>query len=264
VNGAPVISYTVTSWNQTDISGSNTEIDILVNSVKVGPGGVFTVANSNQFSGTVAAPAGSAGTTVTVEAVAAGAWGDLYPNGQTSSVPVAIPATCRSNFLGCTVTQGGWGSNARGNNPGAFLVANFGATYPLGVTVGGAPFSLHFDGAANVTAFLPQGGPPAALNASILDPTSRTSAGVFAGQVLALELNVDLYHLGSLTLSGTGTPFDGQTVSAVLAAANLALADGPLPPGFASYSALNDLIDQLNGSFDGCVANGWASAHLHK
>jgi len=65
-----------------------------------------------------------------------------------------------------------------------------------------------------------------------------------------------------LTLKGTGTPFDGQTVSAVLAAANLALAGGPLPPGFASYSALNDLVDNLNGSFDGCVKGSWATAHL--
>jgi hypothetical protein len=262
VNGSPVISFTATSWNRTDIGGSNAEIDILVNNVKL-TSGVFTVANTNQFSGTVAAPNGSAGTTVTVEAVAAVAWGDLFPSGQTSSVPVAIPATCPSTFLGCTVTQGGWGAPAHGSNPGAFLNAHFGAAYPLGVTVGGAPMSLRFDSAENVRAFLPQGGPPSFLNTSAINPTARTSAGVFAGQVLALQLNVDLYHLGSLTLSGTGTPFDGQTVSAVLTAANLALAGGPLPPGFASYSALNDLVDQLNGSFDGCVKSSWASAHLH-
>jgi hypothetical protein len=262
VNGAPVISYTVTSWDRIDFGGSNNEIDILVNNVKL-TSGMFTVANTNQFSGTVAAPNGFAGTTVTVEALAAVAWVDLFPSGQTSRVSVAIPATCASTFLGCTVTQGGWGAPPHGNNPGAFLVAHFGPAYPLGVTIGGVPFSLRFESAASVRAFLPQGGPPEPLNTSAVNPTARTSAGVFAGQVLALELNVDLYHLGSLTLSGTGTPFDGQTVSAVLAAANLALAGGPLPPGFASYSALNDLIDNLNGSFDGCVRDGWASTHLH-
>ena len=42
VNGAPVIAYTVTSWNRTDIGGSNAEIDILVNNVKL-TSGVFTV-----------------------------------------------------------------------------------------------------------------------------------------------------------------------------------------------------------------------------
>jgi hypothetical protein len=104
-----------------------------------------------------------------------------------------------------------------------------------------------------VRAFLPQGGPPSFLNSSAINPTSRTSAGVFAGQVLALQLNVDINGEGNVIVTGTGTPFDGQTVSDVLAAANLALGDpGALPPGFASYSALNDLVDYFNGLFDNC------------
>jgi hypothetical protein len=262
VNGVPVIAYTVTSWDRIDTLGSNTEIDILLNSSKV-TFGAFTVANTNQFSGTIAAPSGSAGTSVNVEAIAAVAWVDGFPSGEPNSVNVTIPTSCSATFLGCTVTQGGWGAPPHGNNPGAYLVSKFGAAYPLGVTIGGSPFALRFTSAAAVGSFLPQGGPPSFLNASALNPTSRTSAGVFAGQVLALELNVDLYNLGSLTLNGTGTPFDGQTVSAILAAANSALAGGPLPPGFASYSSLNDLIDNLNSSFDGCVANGWATSHLH-
>ena len=35
VNGAPVISYTAISWNPGGTGGSNTEIDILFNGVKV-------------------------------------------------------------------------------------------------------------------------------------------------------------------------------------------------------------------------------------
>jgi hypothetical protein len=261
VNGVAVISYTATSYDRVNSAGSNAEIDILINGVKVASG-AFTVANTNQFSGTTAAPSGSAGTTVTVEAKAAVAWADTFPSGQTSSVTVTIPTTC-ATFLGCTVTQGGWGAPPHGNNPGAFLVANFGTAFPLGVTIGGSPFSLLFTTTLAIENFLPQGGPPSFLNSSAVNPTSRTSAGVFAGQVLALELNVVLYNLGTLTLSGTGTSLDGSTVAAVLAAANLALAGGPLPAGFASYSALNDLIDNLNGSFDGCVPDGFATAHLH-
>jgi hypothetical protein len=164
-----------------------------------------------------------------------------------------------SNFSGCTVTQGGWGSTPHGNNPGAFLAAHF----PVGgETIGGSPFFLSFSTAASVKNFLPQGGTPGALTSSASNPTAGTSAGVFAGQVLALQLNVDLEGFGSLVLSGTGTSLDGKTVAQVLAAANLALAGGALPAGF-TYSSLNDLVDNLNNAFDGCVATAWATAHLH-
>ena len=170
-------------------------------------------------------------------------------------------------FTGCTVTQGGWGSTPHGNNPGAFLAAHFPAA--PGVTIGlgypnptGPPFWLNFDAAVDIQNFLPQGGPPGPLTASALDPTLRTSAGVFAGQVLALTLNVELEHFGSLVLSGTGTSLDGKTVAQVLAAANLAISGGALPAGF-TYSSLNDLVDNLNQSFDSCTADAFASLHLH-
>jgi hypothetical protein len=179
-------------------------------------------------------------------------------------VSVTVPTNCAPPppATGCSVTQGGWGAAAHGNNPGAFLNASFATAFPSGVTIGGSPFALLFTSAQNIRNFLPQGGPPSYLISSATNPTS-SSAGVFAGQVLALDLNVALYSLGSLTLSGTGTSLDGSTVSAVLAAANLALAGGALPSGFVSYSSLNDLIDNLNQSFDGCVRSGWAATHLH-
>lgn len=169
----------------------------------------------------------------------------------------ALLITAKRVGPSCTVTQGGWGAPPHGNNPAAFLAANFPGG---GVTIGGA-FSLHFSTAQGVQNFLPQGGPPSFLNASALNPTT-SSAGVFAGQVLALELNVTLKGDGGLVLFGTGTSLDGKTLTQVLAAANLALGGGALPAGF-SYSSLNDLIDEINNAFDGCVATGWATAHLH-
>ena len=171
-----------------------------------------------------------------------------------------------STFDGCTVTQGGWGSTPHGNNPGAFLAAHFpgaGETIGLGYpTPLVAPFWLHFTTAASVKNFLPQGGTPGALTVSATNPTARTSAGVFAGQVLALSLNVHLHGFGSLVLSGTGTSLDGKTVDDVLAAANKAISGGALPTGF-TLSSLNDLVDLLNNSYDGCVKTDWATAHLH-
>ncbi len=169
-----------------------------------------------------------------------------------TSVGPCSPVT----ISGCTVTQGGWGAPAHGNNPGTYLNAHF----PLGgVTIGGSDY-LIFNSAAAIRSFLPQGGPPSFLSADATNPTT-SSAGVFAGQVLALKLNVSFYSVGSLVLHGTGTSLDGSTVSAVLAAANAALGGGTLPTGF-TYSSLNDLIDSLNSSFDGCNEDGWAKLHL--
>jgi hypothetical protein len=164
-------------------------------------------------------------------------------------------------FGGCTVTQGGWGAPAHGNNPGAFLNSKFSTVYPSGVVTIGGNFQLLFTSPGAIRAFLPQGGPPFDLTANATNPTT-SSAGVFAGQVLALQLNVDLKGFGSLFLTGTGTSLDGKTVAQILASANTALGGGALPAGF-TFSSLNDLIDKLNSAFDGCVPDSFAAAHLH-
>jgi hypothetical protein len=70
------------------------------------------------------------------------------------------------------------------------------------------------------------------LTSNLVDPLT-TSAGDFAGQVLALKLNVDLndagvlggtsmpVHFGDLYIVHTGNPgLDDQTVRAILGVAN--------------------------------------------
>jgi hypothetical protein len=93
VNGAPVISYTAISWNPGGTGGSNTEIDILFDGVKV-DAQPFSLATTppDQFSGQMPAP--SATNTVVVEGVAIAVWDDGFPNGQTSSATVTVPTNC--------------------------------------------------------------------------------------------------------------------------------------------------------------------------
>jgi hypothetical protein len=93
VDGIPVIKYTATSWNQLTIAGSNAEIDILFNGVKV-DAQAFTLLTTpkNEFSGHHAAP--SATNTVDVEGVAIDDWGDGFEEGQTSTVTVTVPTHC--------------------------------------------------------------------------------------------------------------------------------------------------------------------------
>ncbi len=168
----------------------------------------------------------------------------------------------------CTYTQGGWGAPPNGGNPGQILADNFDGLY--GDLVVGTGFTMTFESAPDVEAYLPAGGTPGALIGDVTNPTS-TSAGVFGGQTTALRLNVDLNDAGiidgfegtisSLVLTGTGGSLDGSTVAEILAVAEQALGGGGLPASY-SYAQINDLVDNLNNAFDNCVPTDWAQAHL--
>ena len=98
--------------------------------------------------------------------------------------------------------------------------------------------------------------------ALVTNPTS-SGAGVFAGQVLALQLNVALS--GPVFAGGFGNlhiasgSLVGLTVSQVLDLANRALggcltaADIALltSRGITTISGLNDVVDAINENFDG-------------
>jgi hypothetical protein len=150
------------------------------------------------------------------------------------------------------------------------LTTNFATVYPAGVEVGVAGssgFSMRFTTASAITTYLPAGGAARALTRDLVNP-STSSSGVFGGQVLALQLNVDFSRagltprgFGDLTLFATGTSLDGSTVSQILAAANRALGGGGLPSGY-SFSTLNSLVTNLNEAYDNGNATAWATSHL--
>lgn len=153
-----------------------------------------------------------------------------------------------------TQTQGGWGANPHGNNPGVYLHANFAAAFPNGLVVG-CDNTLTLTSAQAVTDFLPSGSTPRALTADLVDPAGNYD-NVLAGQVVALSLSVgfDNYDanfgtssasLGSLVVASGD--FAGMTVQQVLDEANAFLG------GCASVytaSQLNDAVSALNENFD--------------
>ena len=160
-----------------------------------------------------------------------------------------------------TFTQGGWGAPPSGNNPGAKLAKNFLTVYPAAfVQIGGTKYAK-FTSAKAIQNYLPAGGTPGRLAATVTNPLT-TAAGVLAGQVLALKLNVDFSNkaitqagLASLRVKA-GLPLAGQTVTQVLAVANAVLGGAALPSGV-SLSQLNELVDGINNNFDnGTVNNG--------
>ncbi len=164
-----------------------------------------------------------------------------------------------------THTQGGWGSRAHGNNPGAYRDANFASAFPGGALIGlpNANYSATFTDADAVEDFLPAGGTPAPFTGNHTDPVS-TEAGVLAGQVLALTLNVvfDLYdpdfapsvnNLSDYVINDSSVPCDGMTVQEVLNEANTIL--GGLPGSF-SASDINECATWVNEEFDGGGGDG--------
>jgi hypothetical protein len=155
-----------------------------------------------------------------------------------------------------TQTQGGWGAPPNGNNPGAYLHANFDAAFPEGLTVGCYPnnYYLKLTSAQAVTNLLPAGGKAAALGANATDPASLKN--VLVGQVVALKLSVvfdaqnadfgeSSVALGRMII-GSGT-FKGKTVSQFLA-----IAEKVLGGCLTRYTAqqVNETAASINQNFD--------------
>jgi hypothetical protein len=175
----------------------------------------------------------------------------------------------------CTYSKGGYAGNGF---PGSIFATNYTSIFPAGLTIGindGAGPRHHIVFTSDVTGMdairdfmtSPAGGASTALLSDQVDP-HVTSSGSLATQVVSLSLNVQFSGtasmpagFGDLKLKDTGTSLDGATVSTILAIANNALGGAGLPSGY-TFGQLNDLITDLNESFDNCAASEWAKAHL--
>ena len=153
-----------------------------------------------------------------------------------------------------TFSQGAWGASPRGMNAADVLDDNFGSLYgAAGVTVGSTK-TVKFTSASKVKAFLPAGGKAAALQSTATNP-STTKAGVLAGHVLALELNVKVSAAG-ITRQGLAAmkiskgTLKNWTVGDVLAKANQVLGGSASAPSGLSLSDFSDILAKINDNFD--------------
>ena len=167
-----------------------------------------------------------------------------------------------------TQTQGGWGTECHGNNPGCYRDANFDNCFPYGLTIGVGgemTYSALFTTSSAIEAFLPAGGTPDALDMDYTNPTS-TSAGVLAGQAVALTLSVGFddydpdfgptdYRLGDMVIVKEDSACYMMTVDDVLAIGNCVLS-GSDGCGFTA-SEINDCLATINQAFvDGNTITG--------
>ena len=157
-----------------------------------------------------------------------------------------------------TFTQGGWGTNCFGGNPGCIRDAHFNTVFPSGLIIG-CNNTLTLTTSQAVADYLPDGGTPNVYTQNYVDPTSQIS--VLSGQLVALKLNVKFdamgflginpTHLGSLVIA-TG-PFSGMTVNAFLTQAEKAIGGCGL-----SGRTLDEYVcaaDNINKNFEGGFCN---------
>lgn len=153
-----------------------------------------------------------------------------------------------------TQTQGGWGTEPRGNNPGTYLHRNFKNAFPIGLTVG-CNNKLTLTSAQAVTDFLPSGSTPMSLpKGTLINPANRYR-NVFAGQVVALKLSVTFDNFDASFSSSTVAlknlvikqgKLTNKTVGEVLGYAEQALGGCTTPY---SISELNDVVSKINENF---------------
>lgn len=164
-----------------------------------------------------------------------------------------------------TQTQGGWGTTCNGDNPGCYRDNHFSSAFPFGLTIGDVGgYSVLFTSSGAIEDFLPQGGKPSALSSSATDPAT-TSAGVLAGQVVALTLNVGFdaddsnfgastEQLSSLQVKSSGAFAPGELGAAcagmyvyqVLYEANHVLSG---MGSWLSASQVNECVSRINENF---------------
>jgi hypothetical protein len=189
------------------------------------------------------------------------------------------PHACTPGAPGCgwdpgdlvTYAQDAWGNPA--STAGGLLIASFDTVYPGGVVVGlpGPGFTMDFGDSLAVLAYLPASGAAGPLTADLIDPMS-SSSGVFGGDVLALQLDVNFSDAGLLGgTSGlrfgdlyvcelTTTPaLEGLTVRQILAISNTVLGGGAGP-----YSAdeLDPVVFALTQAFIGGAPSTFAQQNL--
>ncbi|HUN98605.1 MAG TPA: PEP-CTERM sorting domain-containing protein [Bradyrhizobium sp.] len=203
------------------------------------------------------------------------------------SAPLALPAHATNFTLGEFVSHSQvlWGDapacNMFGCNPSAILENNFNSVFaPSDLMEVGVPgalgFSLIFDSADAVIAYLPAGGMPGPLTADLDDPITSAS-GALGGEVVTATLNL-LFSDDSLLAHPLGVPFgdlvlqnlnllpsdsvfgfgvgpeiaqlDGMSVSEVLDDADLLL--GGIPSPFTAQD-LFTLLNDIDMSFNGAV-----------
>ncbi|MFT3696247.1 MAG: hypothetical protein QM831_24115 [Kofleriaceae bacterium] len=212
-----------------------------------------------------------------------------------TTAPIAHP-TCTPGAPGCgwkdgdmeSYGQNNWGekdpiSGAPATHSAQLLVANYDTVYAatagimtLGIPLAQGGKQLRFSNADpsrdGLFVYLPQFNAPAALNANLDDP-EVTSAGIYGGQVAALQLNIDFNNAGLLGgtaavryqdvrlcgLTGGVAGLNGSTISQLRDVVNTSLGGGSTPY---TITDLSSLLTSVCEAFQNKDVSTFAQDHL--
>ena len=192
---------------------------------------------------------------------------DLNPN-----IEVVVLDSTWSSSAPCdpgsyrTQTQGGWGAAPNGNNPGAYLHANFASAFPNGLTIGCGNRLLTLTSPQAITDFLPSGSTPALLPVGTLTNPGGSYSNVLAGQLVAAMLNVG-FDATMPNFSSANSPmselvisqglFTGSTLGELVNVANQIIGGCSFQYALAD---VNEALTLFNQNFDnGTVSNNYVS-----
>jgi Secretion system C-terminal sorting domain/HYR domain len=160
-----------------------------------------------------------------------------------------------------THTQADWGLVPKGNNTASYVKRNFKAAFPNGLTIG-CTNKLVLTSAEAITDFLPSNSTAAmVLSAGIMTNPALAYNNVFAGQVVALKLNLIFDAYDNAFSSSTAVlknmriktgKFAGKTLQEILQEAENVLGGCPSIYGL---TELNEVVTKINENFDKGVLN---------
>ena len=182
-----------------------------------------------------------------------------------------LPPSTNGDFI--TYPQAAYGAPAA-TDATDLLQNHYAAISTLGSLGIGSGKTIFFNSPDAVRNFLPQTSPPGQLTDTIVSNPLTTSAGSFAGEVLALRLNVgfsDTGYLGDAGIPfgdlrihnvpelGPGLNFAGVTVRELYDIAGSVLGGQSAATYFTTIASLNSVSAELNRAFGGGYVTDWCS-----
>lgn len=151
---------------------------------------------------------------------------------------------CSSGCNFVTYSQGGWAAR---NSP---LTASFFASkFPTGIYIGASGRSILLTSTTAVKSFLPNSGTAARLTQNWTNPTNKQLKNTFAGQLVALKINMAYNpELAAARISSTDA-YNGWTVQQLFDEANSKISSSSAVSS-TILTSLSSACDKVNLSYD--------------
>lgn len=172
-----------------------------------------------------------------------------------------------------TYLQSAWNGGMSGTPASTLLNTYWDTVYggSFDTLTVGSTYTMAFDSASAVEAYLPASGAIGPLDASLLNPTTSAS-GSFGGDVVALTLDVDFSSLtgssgpafGNLVITGMPaalSDLNGMTVGQFLEELDILLGGGSLPDGY-TIAELDPIAIDIEESFTNGTPDAFAQDNL--